>query len=623
MQGMENPDTFERSFVDVCIILYRHMTTFCGDLKNASVIFEGVLTNRDFWIACVGSQEAADWILKIRSNKQFIKEFINSLFAQDFLAVISTISQLFAQLEPQLQAVQKDVWKCASLTIVLENCARAGDLIGVVACCCSVTDIATQNAENASKLLSKVILSLGIDDEDDTNRIPFLVDALFEVAITLNSKASRNPAFAMSFAREFCEQIALACSQVLAPLLQGMDGVEKQIENCARRLKVAATSDSVSNMEDIAEKWAKAHRSQIFEAIAAPLPQLNEYLWTSEAFAQAWIGLKILSLLCDDSTADSEIVSVIWVYVQLLIAGPSMTSSCPELNRIFLRCSGGSRNFNFAAAGSKAIPVPDIFIKSAESCRKLCQTFSSECGVMERAQGIAEFINNIVSNPTLLTTMSSFLHLRSIKQLLVGSYGSILKFFQCIGHVNILRLSLLLETKQFMECIFLVKHFQSSCLNLKGHDEADVAFIVDFCVAGLIAYASKSIQSVSSPLGAQLMFAGCSCSTINRSVPLKDYSKVLHAAITAKDLSESDMELAVSMLNSVYECFGKSFSVDVESHAASLLQFLKRCAEFFSDRDRSAPGQNFAPHVLKLIALISPVLDQNPKLLGWFNFPSP
>jgi hypothetical protein len=151
-------------------------------------------------------------------------------------------------------------------------------------------------------------------------------------------------------------------------------------------------------------------------------------------------------------------------------------------------------------------------------------------------------------------------------------------------------------------------------LNLDGIDEADVAFIVDFCVAGLCALASKTTPSVSSPSGAQLIYTACSCTSINRSIPLKDFSKVLHVIVAAKDVSEMDSELAVSVFNSVYECFGKTFTVDVESYAAMAGQFLERCSEFFSVSTSTA--QEFAPRVVKLIALIKPVLAQNPKLLG-------
>ena len=194
--------------------------------------------------------------------------------------------------------------------------------------------------------------------------------------------------------------------------------------------------------------------------------------------------------------------------------------------------------------------------------------------------------------------------------------GAVRRPFVMCSCEKVLRLQANVESRQFLECIFLLKHFQASCLNINGRDDADVAMILDFSVTGLIAFASKSIPSVFSPLGAQLVFTACSCSTINRSIPLKDFSNVLHAAIAVKDISESDMEFAASTFNSVFECFGKTFSVDVETYSASVVLFLKRCSDFFSDRDRSAPGQDFSPHVQKLIDLISPVLSQNPKLLG-------
>jgi len=613
MRAIENPATFTRSFVDICCTVYEHMRLFCITLRSASVMFEGVLTNLDFWISCVGSQEAPDWIFKIRSNKLFIKEFINSLFAQDSVAVISSMSRLCLHSDPQPQGMLKDALQCASLAIIMENCARAGDMIGVVSGCCSITDIVSSNAENAAKLVSKVISSLGIDDEDGTNRIPFIVDALFEVAVTFNSAAARSPAHSISYAREFCEQVAQSCGQIFAPLLTGMDGIESQIEICTQKLRKAASCDVVPNMHETAEKWAEANQSQIVEAICSPLPQLNEYLWTTEAFSQAWTGLKVLSFLC--ASTDSEVMSVIWLSAQLLVAGPSAASSCPEFLKVFQRFSSGSRNFNFAAAGTGAIPLPDVILKSAEFCQKLCQTFSSECSVVDRAQGISDFTSYIVSNPTLLTVSSSFLHLRAIKSLFAGSFGSVLRFFQNVGHVSVLRLSLLLETKQFLECIYLLKHYQACCLNLNGSDEADVAFIVDFCVAGLVAFASKTLPSLSSPSGAQLVYTACSCSSINRSVPLRDFSKVLHAAVSAQDVPENDAELAVAIFNSVHGCFGKTFSVDVESYAASVGLFLERCSQFLS-ASTSAAAEQFAPLVVKLITLISPVLTKNPKLLG-------
>ena len=58
-RGLDNPAKFNRPFVDVCITFYEHVHVFRKVLNNASVIFEGLLTSLDFWIACVGSQHAA------------------------------------------------------------------------------------------------------------------------------------------------------------------------------------------------------------------------------------------------------------------------------------------------------------------------------------------------------------------------------------------------------------------------------------------------------------------------------------------------------------------------------------------------------------------------------------
>ena len=76
------------------------------------------------------------------------------------------------------------------------------------------------------------------------------------------------------------------------------------------------------------------------------------------------------------------------------------------------------------------------------------------------------------------------------------------------------------------------------------------------------------------------------------------------------------MELAVSILNLVFECFGKSFSVDVESYSAAVMQFCERCRGFLSIQ--SVVDQELDSVVQKLIGLISPVLSLNPRLLGSF-----
>ncbi len=610
---------FSRSFVDVCTTVFLHVRTFCVTLRNSSVVFEGVLTNQVFWTACVGSQEAFDWIHMIRSNKSIIKECINAMFSCDSAAMISSISRLLVHgvcWKPLSQQMQKDTWLCASLAIVLENCVQAGDMIGVITCCCSMTGIASSHKESTDKLLSKVISKLNMDDEDGTNRIPSIIDTLFQVSSILHLKAASS---AMSYSREYCEQAAQICDQIFAPLLQGIDDTEKQIEHCSRRFhEVAGSVVEVSNMSVIAENWAKANRSQIFEAISSPLPQLNDYTWTNEAFVQAWTGLKMLSLLC--ASTDSEIVSVIWISVRLLTAGSAtdISISCPEFHRIFMRCSCGSRNFNFLTISPGIIPLPDFILSSAESCQNLCQTFHPECSVADRTRGISDFTTRIVSNPTLLTVSSSFLHLRSFRKLLSGSFGSALKFLYSVGHVNVLRLSLLLEKKFYLEAIFLLKHFQSCCLTRRGSNDADVALVVDFCVAGLISLAIKALPSVSSPSSATLLYTVCSCSSINRSLPLRQFSQVMHAAISAKHVSEMEMELAVSIFNSVFECFGKSFTVDVESYSASVMQFFERCRGFLSDKSQSVAVQGFDSVVHKLIDLITPVLRLNPRLLGSF-----
>jgi hypothetical protein len=609
----ENQSTFTRSFVDVCTTIYQHIRTFCNTLRNSSVIFEGVLTNRDFWIACVGSEEAHDWMFPIRSNKLIIKECINAMFACDSMVMISSMSRVLMHWKPPPQPMQKDVWLCASLAIVMENCVLAGDMVGITTCCCSVTSIASTYSESTDKLLSKVILTLNIDDEDDTNRVPSIIDTLFEVSSIICSKAT---SAAILYSREYCEQVAEICDRIIAPLLQGMDGIEKEIEHCTRRIYEAVGSGGVSNMPAIAENWAKANQSMIFEAITSPLPELNDYSWTNEAFVQAWIALKMLSLLC--KSTDSEIVSVVWISVQLLTAGSSFADisiSCPEFYKIFLRCSCGSRNFNFADIGSGIIPLPDIIISSAESCQNLCQTFYSESNVADRARGISDFSTRIVCNPTLLTVASSFLHLRSFRKLLSGSFESAFKFFHSVGHVNVLRLSLLLEKNYFLEAVHLIKHFQSCCLNSYGSDDVDIALVIDSCVAGLISHASKALPSLSSPSGATLLYTVCSCSSINRSLPIRKFSQVMHAAISEKQVSEMEMELAVSILNLVFECFGKSFSVDVESYAAAVMQFCERCRVFLI---QSAVDQELDSVVHKLIGLISPVLSLNPRLLGSF-----
>jgi hypothetical protein len=154
-------------------------------------------------------------------------------------------------------------------------------------------------------------------------------------------------------------------------------------------------------------------------------------------------------------------------------------------------------------------------------------------------------------------------------------------------------------------------------LNQEGSDSAAVALVVDFCVAGLIAHTSKELPSLSSPSGANLLFTMCSCSSLNHTLPLKQFSEVLHAAIAPKDISQNDMELAVFLFNSVSECFGKSFSIDVESYSASVRQFLERSSVFLSTH--ASASQDFVPLVRKLTDWIGPVLSQNPKLLGSFS----
>jgi len=597
------------------------MHMFRVALNNASVIFEGVLTNLDFWIACVGAQEAQDFVSAVRSNKLFVKECINAVFACDSAAATSSVSRLFAQLKPQPVAIKKDIWECSSLALVLEQCLRAGDLVGVISCCCSMIPVTSSYGENMDKLLSKVLSSLYIDDEDSTNPIPAIVGTLFEIASFVNSRSAASAAVSGENARENCEQVAEICDRIFAPLLRGVQGlndVEKQIQHCSRKLREAAASAPISAMPAIAEKWATSNRSQIFEAIVAPLPQPKNYTWTFEAFTQAGTGLKVLTLLC--SSDNSVIVSVLWVLAQFFcaVSPTQLASSCPELYKLFTRCSCGSRKLNFITIGTGAIAVPDVLTSLTSSCQKLCQTFSPECSHVDRAKGISDFSISIVANPAALTIASSFLHLRSVRKSLAGSFGSVLKFFQNVGHMNTVRLSLLLELKRFLDAAYLLKHLQRSCLNHNGSDDADIALIVDFCVAGLISLACKSLPSVSCPLGATLLFAVCSCSSVNRSVTGADFSKILYAALAAPqahflEVSEKEIELAVSTFAAVFQCFGKSFTVDVESHSASVMLFLEK-----SQCLMSHPGvaQDIAPRFEQLAALVGPVLRANPKLLG-------
>ena len=616
MRGLDNPATFSLPFVDACVKIYQHLHMLRISLHNSSVIFEGVLTNLDFWIACVGSQDAQDVISLIRNHKCLVKECINAVFSCDAAAASSSVLRLFTQLKPQPLDIKREIWHCASLALVLEQCLRAGDLVGAISCCCSMIPITSANGENVENLFSKVFSSLYLDDEDGTSHIPAVVGTLFEVASFMSSMAAASAAVSSENAREVCEQAAEICSRIFAPLLReghGLNEVETQVEKCCRKLREAAESTPVSSMPAVAEKWAISNQSQIFDAIVAPLPQLKHYSWTCEAFTQAGTGLKVLDLLC--SSGKSEILSVLWVVAQLFSsASPSqLASSCPELYTIFLRCSCGSRRFDFAAAGSNAIPAPYILTNLASSCQRMCQVFSSDCSHLERARGISDFAASIVTNPDSLTIASSFLHLRSVKKSLSGSFGSVSNFFKNVGHMNAVRISLLVELKRFLDATYLLKHLQRVCLNREGSDDADIALIVDFCVAGLISQACKSLPSISSPLGATILFAACSGSTVNRSVTGTDFSKILHAAIADPQVSENEMELAVLTLSAVFQCFGKPFTVDVESHSASVVLFLERCQTLQSHPEFA---QDFAPRFQQLAALIGPVLSANPKLLG-------
>ena len=101
MRGLDNPATFSLPFVDVCVKVYQHLHMLRTTLQNSSVIFEGVLTNLDFWIACVGSQDAQDMISSIRNHKSFVKDCINAVFSCDAAAASSSVFRLFAQLKPQ------------------------------------------------------------------------------------------------------------------------------------------------------------------------------------------------------------------------------------------------------------------------------------------------------------------------------------------------------------------------------------------------------------------------------------------------------------------------------------------------------------------------------------------
>lgn len=616
MQKFSHSATFTRPFIDVCTGVYRLIHMFCSFLKNSSVIYEGVLNCRDFWIACVGSSEASIWISNMRANKLLIKECINAAFSRDSAAVISSISCLFANAKPQPETNQKDVWICAFLGIVLENCVQAGDLIGAASCCCSMADIASAHQESADKLTYQVMSLLAIDDEDGTNRIPFIVDALFEVSQVMSSKGARSSAASApsSHVRDVCYQAAQVCDSIFAPLLQGTDDVDSEISKCSEKLLQAAGCAEVANMPAVAENWAKSNRVQIFETFSATLPQLNNYSWSNEAFSQAWTGLKLLSLLC--SAEDSVVRSVVWVSVQLFTAvnHASFADVCPEFHKIFMRCSSGSRNFSFKTIGSGIIPVPDSIRSSSASFRELCQTFVSDCSAIERAQGILKFTSSVVANPSLTTVLSSFLHLRSVRKLLAGSFGSVSKFFHDVGHFSVMRLSMLFEKKDFLGAAYLLKHLQSCCLNSSGSDDADVALIVDSVIVGLATQGIKSLPSISSPSGASFLFAVCSCSSVNRSLPCKDLSKILHCAVSMQGVSKEDMELAVCTLCALFECCGKSFTVDVEAYSASLSRFLDCCYEFLLPQ--GSAFQWLTPLVQQLAALIGPVLKQNPKLLG-------
>lgn len=616
MQKFSHSATFSRSFIDVCAGVYRHIHMFCSFLKNSSVIYEGILNSRDFWIACVGSSEASNWILNMRANKMLIKECINAAFSRDSAAVISSISCLFANAKPQPEANQKDVWVCAFLGIVLENCVQAGDLIGIASCCCSMSQVASAHHDSADKLTHQVMSMLAIDDEDGTNRIPFIIDALVEVSQVMSSKGAKSSAASVPalHVNEVCYQAAQVCDSIFAPLLQDSDDMDSEISKCSGKLLQAAGCAEAANMPAVAENWAKSNRVQIFEAFSSTLPQLNNYSWSNEAFSQAWTGLKLLSLLC--SAEESVVRSVVWVSVQLFTAvnNASFADLCPEFHKIFMRCSSGSRNFSFTNVGSGIIPVPDPVRSFSASFRDLCQTFVSECSAVERAQGIIKFTNSVVANPSLSTVLSSFLHLRSVRKLLAGSFGSVYKFFHDVGHISVMRLSILFEKKDFLGAAYLLKHLQSCCLNRDGSDDADVALIVDSVIVGLVTQGIKSLPSISSPSGASFLFAVCSCSSVNRSLPCKDLSKILHCAVSTKDVSKEDMELAVCTLCALFECCGKSFTVDVEVYSASFMRFLDGCSEFLLPQGPAV--QWLTPLVQQLAALISPVLKQNPKLLG-------
>jgi hypothetical protein len=616
MRGLDNPATFSLPFVDVCVKIYRHLHMLRTALHNSSVIFEGVLTNLDFWIACVGSQDAQDMISSIRNHKCFVKDCINAVFSCDAAAASSSVSRLFAQFKPQPLEFKKEIWHCASLALVLEQCLRDGDLVGAISCCCSIIPITSANGENVENLFSKVLSSLDLEDEDSTSHIPAVIGTLFEVASFISSRAAAPAAVSSQNARDVCEQAAEICNRIFAPLLREghvWNEDEKQVENCSRKLLEAADSTPVSSMPAIAEKWAISNRSQIFNTIVTPLPQLKHYSWTCEAYTQASTGLNVLDLLC--SSGNSEILSVLWVVTQLFSsASPSqIASSCPELYKVFLRCSCGSRKFDFAAAGTNAIPTPDILTSLASSCHRMCQLFSSDCSHLDRAKGISDFAASIDTTSASLTIAASFLHLRSVRKSLSGSFGSVSRFFQNVGHMNVVKLSLLLELKRFLDATYLLKHLQRSCLNREGSDDADIALIVDFCVAGLISQACKSLPSVSSPLGATLLFTACSGSTVNRSVTGTDFSKILREAIADPQVSEKEMELAVLFFSAVFQCFGKSFTVDIESHSASVVLFLERCQSLQCHPEFA---QDFAPRFQQLAARIGPVLSANPKLLG-------
>jgi hypothetical protein len=478
--------------------------------------------------------------------------------------------------------------------------------------------------ENVDKLLNKVLSSLYFDDEDSNSHIPAIISTLYEVASFVNSRAATSAAVSIEHVCDICEQAAEICERIFKPLLReapGTNDIETQIGMCQSKLREAsrdaAVSVSVSSMPAIAEKWALSNRSQIFDAIVAPLPQLKKYSWTCEAFIQAGTGLKVVALLC--SSGKSEILSVLWVFTQFFaaVSPTQLASSCPELYTIFLRCSRGSKNFNFASAGANAIPVPDVLTSLTASCQKLLRSFATDCSQVDRAKGITDFTDSLVSNPSVMTMASSFLHLRSLRKSLVGSLRSVWILFQRIGHTSIVRLSLLLELKRFLDAIYFLKHLQRSCLNLQEIDDADIAMIVDFCVAGLISQASKTLPSVSylhsSPSGATLLFTACCCSSINRSVSGADFSKILHAALAPTQVSENEMEVAVSTFATIFECFGKSFTVDVELHSEAVTTFLAKSQFLLSH-----PGvvQDVAPCIQQLASMIGPVLTTNPKLLG-------